>query len=389
MNDEIKVLSVNCQGLRDFKKRYDVLEYLNSSDANIFCLQDTHWLSKDVKLIKQIWNGECLVHGVSTNSRGVAILFKKNIEYEILSHYNDDLGNLISADLKLSSIYIKLINIYAPNNDSPSFFQTIAEIINSSEQPYTILCGDFNVPLNTDIDTYNYKKVNNPKARIEIHKMMSNLNLADAFRIFNPTIRRYTWHRKKPFQKARLDYFLVSNTLMDFVVTCTIQPGYRTDHSIVQMTLVTCKFVKGKGIWKFNCSLLKNTEYVNMINSLIDSEKKFYSVLVYSHEYLNILEDSDVCFRINDAQFLEVLLLKIRGETIKFATKVKRQLDTKEKNLISDIKTLENLNTLSSGDLLDDKKRELQDMREQKLKGNIVRSRAQWLHNGEKPSFWT
>ena len=47
---------------------------------------------------------------------------------------------------------------------------------------------------------------------------------------------------------------------------------------------------------------------------------------------------------------------------------------------------MENLNTLSSGDLLDDKKRELQDMREQKLKGNIVRSRAQWLHNGEKPS---
>ena len=77
MNDEIRVLSVNCQGLRDFKKRYDVLEYLNSSDANIFCLQDTHWLSKDVKLIKQTWNGECLVHGVSTNSRGMAILFKK------------------------------------------------------------------------------------------------------------------------------------------------------------------------------------------------------------------------------------------------------------------------------------------------------------------------
>ena len=118
---------------------------------------------------------------------------------------------------------------------------------------------------------------------------------------------------------------------MDFVVTCTIQPCYRTDHSIVQMTLDTCKFVKGKGIWKFNCSLLKNTEYINMINSLIDSEEKFYSVLVYSHEYLNILKDPDVCFRINDAQFLEVLLLKIRGETIKFAAKLKRQLDTKEK----------------------------------------------------------
>ena len=123
-----------------------------------------------------------------------------------------------------------------------------------------------------------------------------------------------------------------------------------------------------------------------MINSLIDSEKKFYSVLVYSHEYSRTINDSDICFRITDAQFLEVLLLKIRGETVKFASRVKKQLDTKEKELISDIESLENLGTVSSGDLLDDKKRELQDMREQKLNGQIIRSRAKWLHNGEKPS---
>ena len=231
MNDEIRVLSANCQGLRDFKKRYDVLEYLSKSDANVFCLQDTHWLSKDIHLIKKSWDGECLIHGVNTNSRGVAILFKKNFEYKILSIFNDELGNLISVDLKLSSIYVKLINIYAPNNDSPNFFKPIAEIINSSEQPYTILCGDFNVPLNIEIDTYNYKKVNNPKARKEIREMMSNLNLSDAFRIFHPTTKKYTWHRKNPFQKARLDYFLVSSALLDLVGNCTIQPGYRSFNS--------------------------------------------------------------------------------------------------------------------------------------------------------------
>ena len=135
--------SVNCQGLRDFKKRYDVLEYLHNSDASIFCLQDTHWLSKDINLIKQTWNGECLIHGIST--------------------YNDDLGKIISVDLKLSSLYVKIINIYAPNNDSPDFLKFVTEIINSNEQPYTILCGDFNVALKPEIDTYNYKKINNPK----------------------------------------------------------------------------------------------------------------------------------------------------------------------------------------------------------------------------------
>ena len=40
--DEIKVLSANCRGIKDKKKRYDVLNYLQNMSADIICLQDTH-----------------------------------------------------------------------------------------------------------------------------------------------------------------------------------------------------------------------------------------------------------------------------------------------------------------------------------------------------------
>ena len=79
-----------------------------------------------------------------------------------------------------------------------------------------------------------------------------------------------------------------------------------------------------------------------MVNSLIEKEKEIYAIPVYRIENIShIISDSDIQFIINDGQFLEALLLKIRGETIKFATKLKTKTDTREKALQTDIETLE------------------------------------------------
>ena len=86
--------------------------------------------------------------------------------------------------------------------------------------------------------------------------------------------------------------------------------------------------------------------------------------------------------------FLETLLLRIRGETIKFATTQKRNSSKVEKQLISGIKFLEaqNPNYTVNSTLLLDKRAELESIRSKKLKGQLVRSRLQWLQYREKPS---
>ena len=63
IGNTLKVLSVNCQGLRDRKKRTDVLNYLKESGAGIICLQDTHLTENDLPLTKTIWNNDCYLHG--------------------------------------------------------------------------------------------------------------------------------------------------------------------------------------------------------------------------------------------------------------------------------------------------------------------------------------
>ena len=67
---------------------------------------------------------------------------------------------------------------------------------------------------------------------------------------------------------------------------------------------------------------------------------------------------------------------------------MKKEVDKNEKQLLKDIETLESDNDLLTANLqlLLDKKKELQVIRENKIKGQQVRSKLQWLKEGEKPT---
>ena len=63
-----------------------------------------------------------MLHGTSTNSRGVAILLNNTFEYSINDVVKDTSGNMLIIDLKISDdMTVKLVNIYGPNNDDHFF----------------------------------------------------------------------------------------------------------------------------------------------------------------------------------------------------------------------------------------------------------------------------
>ena len=79
--------------------------------------------------------------------------------------------------------------------------------------------------------------------------------------------------------------------------------------------------------------------------------------------------------------------MKIRGRSIRFSAKEKRAQNKNEQKLIKEIEELESSPTLSNlNSLIDDKKSELQDIRNTKLRGNMIRSRTQWIDEGERPT---
>ena len=104
--NKIKILGANCRGIQSKEKGYDVINYMKSKNPNILCLQDTHLIPEEEFNLKTMWDGEVILHGIHTNSRGVAILLNNTFEYTIKEVVKDPIGNMITLDLKLSDIYI-------------------------------------------------------------------------------------------------------------------------------------------------------------------------------------------------------------------------------------------------------------------------------------------
>ena len=100
----------------------------------------------------------------------------------------------------------------------------------------------------------------------------------------------------------------------------------------------------------------------------------------------NIENIESICNAVKDDIFLETLLMEIRGKTISYASyKNKVQRET-EKRLEKEIESLEKKLDNDKVKVIEEKQNELEKIRNQKLRGSYIRSRAKWIEEGEKPS---
>ena len=277
--DKISIVSLNVRGLGDSSKRRDVFNYLQNKNYSIVCLQDTHFSKNLENIVMAEWGYKVWFSNFRTNSRGVAILFKNNFEFKVYNQYTDTNGNVLLLDIEISNARMTLVSIYGPNDDSPLFYDRLKNSIVKYGNENIIITGDWNLLLDPSLDGKNYKNINNPKARQQVLKMMTELKLYDVWREENGDDKVFTWRRrinKERIQMGRLDFFLISESLLSFVREEKIVHGYRSDHSAVSLSLLFNKTPRGKTFWKFNNSFLKNQDYIQEIKNTIRKIKILY-----------------------------------------------------------------------------------------------------------------
>ena len=99
------------------------------------------------------------------------------------------------------------------------------------------MVGDFNLVINPEKDYHNYLHINNSKARETVLEIISAHNLSDVYREIYPEKIRYTWRKPNPLKQARLDFFLISNSLLNMVQANDTLASYKSDHSPVVLSL--------------------------------------------------------------------------------------------------------------------------------------------------------
>ena len=369
MSSEILgILSQNVRGMGDTKKRRIIFNKFRSHSSQILLLQETHSTVELENVYKAQWGNNNIMfsHG-SAASRGVCIIIKSvpNLNVEKIYAITEGRVIIVKVIIKLKTYFV--VNIYAPNNinERKVFFINLLSTmkkLNIGQMQSIVIGGDFNTPLENQDKTG--ASPLNPDVISSINDLYNYFNLIDIWRFLHPDILQYTWHRMRPLSQSRIDYFLISNNVVDSISNCGIQYGVRSDHSAVNLNIKQTS-QRGPGFWKFNSLLLKDNIYLNKLKTKLQHWKEKYNSDDYRIKW-------------------EIIKYKIRKYTIKYSkalAKVKRgQIQALEMEINQLEKNLCEHNTKQ----YTDKVNQLEHILEEKNKGVILRSKIRWAEEGEK-----
>ena len=337
----MNIISGNVRGIRDRNKRGDMWLLFQKMKADIICLQETHLIDQDLNQLKLEWNVEFFLSGNSSNSKGVAIILNNTFEYEVSDKIIDREGRFIILKILVNNLIpLQIVNLYGSNQDNPEWFKNLFLNVDRQNSDFVVFTGDWNTTL-SEKDTYNYQFQRNLKSRTEINNYIIKNKYIDIWREQHKDERRFTWGTKNPFKRARLDYFIISESMLSFAPKTEINNAYRSDHNIITLTVNINSHPRGKSSWKFNNNLLQNTDYINSIKNIINLAKHTYALPVYSQDFIDNDQGKLLEITIDHDLFLNTLLCQIRGETIRFSKQLTRNRNQEEKDLLTKITKLE------------------------------------------------
>lgn len=240
------ILSLNVNGLKSAIDK-GLKSKLDSINADIICLQETKCQDELLNI-----NGYYSYYNYC-NKKGYSgtCVFSKikpvNVHYDFDNSEFDTEGRIITLEYK--DFY--LINVYVPNSKSglsridyrmmwdELFREYVFELENKKP---VIVCGDFNVALYSEDSNLNKEFIDNEKD--EFYYLLEN-GFADAFRYINPNSKDcFTWwqvgkNSKEKNIGCRLDYFIVSDYLLNSVKDCLILKEVDcSDHSPILLEMM-------------------------------------------------------------------------------------------------------------------------------------------------------
>ena len=337
-------------------------------------LQETHSTSNIEKFWRSQWGGEIFFAHGDSNARGVVTLVNKSVNCNLISHVADKEGRKQIIKLPLERKELVLFNIYAPNKDSPEFFEIISREYASIETDNVILAGDFNLALEK-IDRSDDRMHANHLSQKIIKSWYNDFAIRDVWRTHHPDKREYTWKRSaKAFIKVRLDYIFAANNVMQSIPASGINNGHISDHRIPYIIYQENDNVRGPGFWRFNTSLLQDEDYCEQIRELVNTKKQ--------ESFPTVTEKWDW------------IKSEIRGFTVKYTTRKKKSKINQLAVIDKKITFFENEKIeVDSEELVDQINRRITELEverknllDSEVRGLMIRSRRLWLEEGEKSS---
>ena len=252
----MKILSYNVNGIRAAMRK-DILPWLQTTDADVVCIQETKATKEQVDLEAIQAAGYPYHYWFSAQKKGysgVAILAKTkptNIVYGTGIKSMDFEGRNIRADFKgvsVMSLYLPSGTNLARLEHKLEYMDLFQDYVNTlkKEIPNLIICGDYNI-CHEAIDIHDPVRNKNisgflPQERAWMSSFLKQ-GFVDAFREFNNEPHNYSWWSYRANSRAnnkgwRLDYTLVAQPLQEKLKRAVIlSEAIHSDHCPVLVEL--------------------------------------------------------------------------------------------------------------------------------------------------------
>ncbi len=247
----MKLFSWNVNGIRAGLKKGTLLDFINTEQPDILCLQETKakidQVEIDLPAYTEYWNSaeRAGYSGTAIFSKTPALNYLSEYDATVVNSFdwhNDAYGcPLTEGRLQIAEYeHFYLINVYVPNSKpdlsrlglreqiwDPALLQQLQLL--EKIKPI-VICGDFNAA-HTEIDLARPKSnTHNAGFTAEERQGISNLTdagLIDTFRILHPDVQRYTWwshwgHARENNVGWRIDYFFISPQLLPHLKSAEI-----------------------------------------------------------------------------------------------------------------------------------------------------------------------
>jgi len=249
----MKLISWNVNGIRACVQK-GFLEYFKEVDADIFCIQESKLQEGQIDLelegYHQYWN-----YAEKKGYSGTAIFTKEkplSVSYGLGIDEHDKEGRVIT--LEYDNFYI--VTVYTPNSQNElarlpyrmEWEVAFKDYLKKLEETKPVIaCGDLNVA-HKEIDlknpATNRKNAGFSDEEREKFTELIQCGFIDTFRYFNPEVTgAYSWwsyrfNARKNNAGWRIDYFIVSETLKEKLVSADIHKDIMgSDHCPVELVI--------------------------------------------------------------------------------------------------------------------------------------------------------
>uniref|UniRef100_A0A096M7V3 Endonuclease/exonuclease/phosphatase domain-containing protein n=1 Tax=Poecilia formosa TaxID=48698 RepID=A0A096M7V3_POEFO len=310
----LNLISWNVQGLGHVIKRKKILTFLKKQEADIALLQKTRL--SDVDHLKQCFSSH------SQNKKGTAVLINEKLPFTFVCKERDLEGRFILIKGSIAGQSITILNVYAPNNDSPNFISQVILLFSQYCDGLGLLDGDFNCIMDAGLDKSSSAHVSNPKASSALKELCSDIGLVDVWHQLNPKVKDFSLYTHPHNSYCRLD----SKTYLHSVLSCSMGSTALSDHAPIYLQFESTFNTVRTPILRFNTSFLNSNSFCTFVrNNLL--------------QYWSDNESSPI----SSAMIGDVAKVTLRGQLISYSSFQKRVLEENRKKLENEVFRLEHV----------------------------------------------